>query len=106
MTAIATNEAPIIASAAVEDAQYIFSADEKALGRGSMDVGKTHASIDARAQESDDVSEEDLLTLRRVSGKIPWSAFTIAFVELCERFSYYGTTVVCKSPRQLNQWLP
>lgn len=39
---------------------------------------------------------EDLATLRRVSGKIPWSAYTIAFVELCERFSYYGTTAVCK----------
>ena len=37
------------------------------------------------------------LQLRRVAGKIPWTAYTIAFVELCERFSYYGTTVVCKS---------
>ena len=42
-----------------------------------------------------DISAEDLRTLRRVSGKITWIAFTIAFVELCERFSYYGTTVVC-----------
>ncbi|KAI9923601.1 hypothetical protein ASPWEDRAFT_51386 [Aspergillus wentii DTO 134E9] len=33
-------------------------------------------------------------TLRRVSGKIPWVAYSIAFVELCERFSYYGTTAV------------
>jgi len=40
------------------------------------------------------ISENDLKNLRRVSGKIPWVAFTIAFVELCERFSYYGTTVV------------
>jgi POT family proton-dependent oligopeptide transporter len=39
-------------------------------------------------------TEEELHTLRRVSGPIPWTAFTIAFVELCERFSYYGTTVV------------
>lgn len=41
---------------------------------------------------------EDLVTLRRVPTKIPKKLFTIAFVELCERFSYYGTTVVCKSP--------
>ncbi|KAF2155201.1 putative peptide transporter [Myriangium duriaei CBS 260.36] len=40
------------------------------------------------------ISEEDLQNLRRVSGKITWIAFTIAVVELCERFSYYGTTVV------------
>jgi POT family proton-dependent oligopeptide transporter len=37
---------------------------------------------------------EEMKTLRRISGKIPWSAYTIAFVELCERFSYYGTTAV------------
>ena len=41
-------------------------------------------------------TEEEMATLRRVSGKIPWAAYTIAFVELCERFSYYGTTAVCK----------
>lgn len=40
---------------------------------------------------------EEVETLRRVAGSIPWSSFTIAFVELCERFAYYGTTVVCKS---------
>ena len=39
---------------------------------------------------------EEVDTLRRVCGTVPWSAYTIAFVELCERFSYYGTTVVCK----------
>lgn len=41
-------------------------------------------------------TEEDLATLPRVSGKIPWTAFTIAFVELCERFGYYGCQVLCK----------
>lgn len=40
---------------------------------------------------------EELQTLRRVSGKVPWTAYTVAFVELCERFSYYGTTAVCRS---------
>lgn len=39
-------------------------------------------------------TEEELHQLRRVSDKIPWMVYTIAFVELCERFSYYGTTVV------------
>lgn len=41
-------------------------------------------------------TDEELATLRRVSGKLPWQTFTVAFVELCERFSYYGTTAVCK----------
>jgi POT family proton-dependent oligopeptide transporter len=39
-------------------------------------------------------TEEELHTLRRVPDKIPWSIYTIAFIELCERFSYYGTTAV------------
>ncbi|KAF2725450.1 PTR2-domain-containing protein [Polychaeton citri CBS 116435] len=36
----------------------------------------------------------ELKTLRRVSGKIPWTAYTVTFVEFCERFSWYGTTAV------------
>ncbi|KAL8939653.1 MAG: hypothetical protein Q9216_003229 [Gyalolechia sp. 2 TL-2023] len=39
-------------------------------------------------------TEEEVESLRRVCGTVPWSSYTIAFVELCERFSYYGTTVV------------
>ena len=58
---------------------------------------------DGSSQASDFVNDdgkvyptaEEVETLRRVAGSIPWSAFTIAFVELCERFAYYGTTVVC-----------
>ncbi|KAF4958228.1 hypothetical protein FGADI_2600 [Fusarium gaditjirri] len=37
---------------------------------------------------------EELDTLRRVPNKIPMKLFSIAFIELCERFSYYGSTVV------------
>lgn len=40
-------------------------------------------------------TEEELATLRRVAGKLPIAAYSVAFVELCERFSYYGTTAVC-----------
>ncbi|KAI0696611.1 oligopeptide transporter [Cytidiella melzeri] len=39
-------------------------------------------------------TEEEKATLRRVADAIPWNAYSIAFVELCERFSYYGSTVV------------
>lgn len=41
---------------------------------------------------------EEMTTLRRVPNKIPLQVFTIAFIELCERFSFYGSTAVCKSP--------
>lgn len=51
-----------------------------------------HVNID----DAPEPTGEELETLRRVTGKIPWLAYTVAFVELCERFSYYGTTAVCK----------
>ncbi|KAJ5131649.1 hypothetical protein N7448_005807 [Penicillium atrosanguineum] len=57
-------------------------------------------SVSSLHDEDDDAlhkiypNEDDLRNLRRVAGKIPWTTFTVAFVELCERFSYYGTTAV------------
>lgn len=39
-------------------------------------------------------SEEEIMTLPRVADHIPWRVYTVAFVELCERFSYYGTQVL------------
>ncbi|KAL1943975.1 hypothetical protein VTO73DRAFT_3793 [Trametes versicolor] len=39
-------------------------------------------------------TKDERHTLRRVSDTIPWSAYLIAFCELSERFSYYGSTVV------------
>lgn len=41
-------------------------------------------------------TEDEKTGLRKVCGHVPWTAYTIAFVELCERFSYYGTTAVCR----------
>ena len=38
---------------------------------------------------------DEMHSLRRVSAKIPYKVYTIAFVELCERFSYYGTQILC-----------
>jgi len=43
---------------------------------------------------SDFPTEEELKTLRRVPASIPWRIYTIAFVELVERMSYYGTIAV------------
>ena len=40
--------------------------------------------------EGEEPTEEELMTLRKVSGHLPWSAFIVALVELCERFTYYG----------------
>jgi POT family proton-dependent oligopeptide transporter len=56
------------------------------------------SSSPTRNDEFEQPTKEELSTLRRVSGQIPWTAYTVAFVELCEQFSYYGTTVVCEHP--------
>lgn len=40
--------------------------------------------------EIDQPTEEERATLRIVSDKIPWAAFLVAVIELCERFTYYG----------------
>lgn len=53
------------------------------------------ASVPPHGDGDEAPTEAEFHTLRRVPDKIPWRAYTIAFVELCERFSYYGTTVVC-----------
>ncbi|EFR05005.1 peptide transporter PTR2-A [Nannizzia gypsea CBS 118893] len=42
------------------------------------------------APDGNEPTKEDLATLRKVAGKLPWSAFLVAVVELCERFAYYG----------------
>ncbi|KAI0785087.1 PTR2-domain-containing protein [Abortiporus biennis] len=39
-------------------------------------------------------TDEERETLRRVPDSIPWNAYLIAIVEMAERFSYYGSSVV------------
>jgi POT family proton-dependent oligopeptide transporter len=43
---------------------------------------------------ADEITVEELRTLRRVSDHIPIKAYTIALVELTERLSYYGAVQV------------
>lgn len=40
--------------------------------------------------DGDEPTEEEKQILRKVSDKLPWSAFIVCVVELCERFTYYG----------------
>lgn len=67
----------------------------------TLQLGEVSAAHDAASNDTlrEIPTDEELMTLPRVSGPIPWTAFTIAFVEGCERFSYYGTTAVCKLGR-------
>lgn len=40
--------------------------------------------------DGEEPNEQEKKTLRKVADKLPWSAFLVAVVELCERFAYYG----------------
>lgn len=51
--------------------------------------GQTSES-DIVSLEGDEPTEEELATLRKVADHLPWSAFIVALVELCERFTYFG----------------
>ncbi|KTW28580.1 hypothetical protein T552_01841 [Pneumocystis carinii B80] len=55
----------------------------------------TEAEKEIKEKALDQISleeptEEELLTLQRVSDKIPLSGYLVVAIELCERFSYYG----------------
>jgi POT family proton-dependent oligopeptide transporter len=65
-----------------------------ALSRVQSEVGKVNDYDPSKPYPT----EEEFATLPRVPGFIPWTAWTVAIVEFAERFSYYGTTAVCKQP--------
>lgn len=92
------NSAELAKASVADGPAHGTSLDTSQVGRGRNTSGtldSTTNSVSAKQEVYNDTpTEEELKTLRRVSGKIPWIAWTIAFVELCERFSYYGTTVV------------
>lgn len=61
--------------------------DQKDMAGGpqpSTEVARVSTS------DGDEPSDEEKHTLRRVSDKLPWAAFLVCIVELCERFTYYG----------------
>lgn len=40
--------------------------------------------------DGDEPSDEEKQNLRKVADKLPWAAFLVCIIELCERFTYYG----------------
>ncbi|CAN8096793.1 unnamed protein product [Discula destructiva] len=75
--------------------------DELLAGKGSIDHTAVLDVAPAYSEGNFDLSdglekptEEEMHTLRRVSGKIAWAAFTVAICELAERFSYYGSSIL------------
>jgi POT family proton-dependent oligopeptide transporter len=74
---------------AVIDHEEKYHVQDESVHETSSDVQEddVHAGLEFP-------TEEERLTLRRVADTLPWSAYLIAFVELAERFSFYGSQVV------------
>ena len=85
----------------ISDALTTAPEDLSGLSKNVPSYGLQHESKDtgyAYNQEvEDDVprpTEEERTTLRRVSGSIPWVAYSLCAVEFAERASYYGCSFV------------
>ncbi|EJD07116.1 PTR2-domain-containing protein [Fomitiporia mediterranea MF3/22] len=76
--------------AGLSEAQRAEVKDEK-LSSDSIN----HSSLPHLHEDGTEVpTEEDLVALRRVPDRLPARIYSIAYVELAERFSYYGSIVV------------
>lgn len=83
----------------LEPGAPLGTVDELKAGKGSMDVTNIPASSQGDGGLLDDENyprptEEEMHTLRRVSGHINWAAYSVAICELGERFSYYGSSIL------------
>lgn len=68
--------------------------DEKKHSFGGVEVSDPHMLEDDPHYGDEFPTEEERHTLRRIPDRVPWGTYLIAYVELAERFSYYGCTVV------------
>lgn len=66
------------------------TADEKAV-EASAQPSQTNQYDDDEIR-GEAPTEEEKRTLRRIGDPLPKSAFLVAIVELCERFTYYGAS--------------
>ncbi|KAI0007701.1 peptide transporter PTR2 [Xylariaceae sp. FL0662B] len=100
MSVPSTTYASDIATFGVAHTSASYSVMETSAGPRSIKMEKVGTStspnsVDGSPVHGDDtLTEEDMHMLRRVPGPIVWSAYTIAFCELVERFSYYGSSVL------------
>ncbi|KAJ7150122.1 peptide transporter PTR2A [Mycena crocata] len=98
MAGLQTDATAPLAALSVVEAEKSHSLDEKHRGHGPGEE-VTHDSFSE--PELDGIhdglvfpTDEERTTLRRVPDAVPWSAYLIAIVELAERFSFYGSSVV------------
>ncbi|KAJ7444346.1 peptide transporter PTR2A [Mycena latifolia] len=83
--------APLAAISNVEAVREKDDSFDEKHPRGSLEVQHEPDGIHDGLEFP---TEEERVTLRRVPDSVPWNAYLIAFVELAERFSFYGSSVV------------
>lgn len=99
---ITTNKAIAAAEARTADAQYIIGGSS---GDAHLNIDREGGLVQADEKRASVVealthdyegkpTDEELHTLRRVSGNLPYVAYILCFVEFCERGSYYSSTAV------------
>lgn len=83
-----------LSEASAREATY--SQDEKKHDLAIAQVSSAQGVLDQDDPHFGDEfpTEEDRHSLQRIPDRIPWPTYLIAYVELAERFSYYGCTVV------------
>ncbi|KAH8763579.1 di/tri peptide transporter 2 [Diaporthe sp. PMI_573] len=69
--------------------------DHKDMAGGIEPVGHVNGVSNGDAAsfvtaDGDEPSDDEKQNLRRVADKLPWAAFLVCIIELCERFTYYG----------------
>ncbi|KAL8286135.1 hypothetical protein RQP46_004623 [Phenoliferia psychrophenolica] len=75
-------------------AQVAIRDGEKVFAVGEEDLHHTEDHFDPEFPDDVYPTDEQKATLRRKADVFPIRAYAIGFVELAERFSYYGTTIV------------
>ncbi|KAA8910034.1 MFS peptide transporter [Sphaerosporella brunnea] len=61
--------------------------------QSAMHVGP-RVAVRGKPIDPTEPTEDELATLPRVPGSLPFTAYTIAFIEMCERMSFCGTIAV------------
>ncbi|KAK4699189.1 proton-dependent oligopeptide transporter, POT family, partial [Phenoliferia sp. Uapishka_3] len=80
--------------ASKKHAQVAILDGEQVYAEGEQALRQTEDHYDAEFPDDIYPTDEQKATLRRIPDKFPLKAYAVAFVELAERFSYYGTTIV------------
>ncbi|OAG03645.1 PTR2-domain-containing protein [Paraphaeosphaeria sporulosa] len=81
--------------AQTEDASAELAAHGKEIQNGAPSLANGHSNGQIGSSSGPDPYDdtptaEDYALLPKVADKLPWGAFLVAIVELCERFAYYG----------------